>query len=121
MYNYAYLIGKTIKIGMDKTNLPAENRLLEYQHQANIWSAVYGVENTPVTELWRREAKNNQEGYRIYSYLIIKFKTNVAFGNEWIKATPETITYFKQHAEDPGMANRFYKRVMVQYYNEPAE
>ena len=119
MNNFAYSVGNVIKIGIDHSDQTAAKQKADIQKMVDIGAIAFGVKTTQVVELWKRAADSRQECYRIYSFLLGKFKADVAYGNDWIKTTPEAVTYFKNHAEDPKLGDRFYKRVMIQFYNEP--
>ncbi len=118
MFNYAYQVGQAIKIGVEAH---PDNKKDGLQVSADIGSVIFGQDQIKVVVLWRRDAGTKRNGFRLHNILTLRFKDIAMYDHEWIKATPDAVSFFEGLQADPDKADKWCNHALAGYYYEDPE
>lgn len=119
MFNYAYLIGNAIRMGVDNSDINDPKRKEDHEMSAAIGDLIHDAEPTEVITLWKRSVLTKSDAYVIQAMIERKFESSAVIGKEWLKTDPATIKFFKGLQDNPDWADQWCDKILNLRFRSP--
>jgi len=89
--NYAELIGRVVKIGMQKGNDFTRHK--QYRIEVEQYAWVFGVQPVEIKRLWFKQEQPLEDAIALEAWMIKELRPYTACGREWFHANPDVLKF----------------------------